>query len=188
SIPLRCDSPSLRCDSHSVGTGLNLEFLSKLGCRVTKRNVVEICLEAGSRRQQDKWKLFIFCRYLQRTNQKITQEAIARGLNVSQGWISKLFRGESITWRDFIKLFQSLLKSNKRTGINDAGPIDDEFLREFLELDPIEAIEQSIADIKAYGWQKFSELLSLASIEVRTGILGMLAASIGLGQEIIPTL
>ncbi|MGF1490686.1 MAG: hypothetical protein ACFBSE_26640, partial [Prochloraceae cyanobacterium] len=73
---------------------------------------------------------------------------------------------------------------NKRTGINNCQDIDDGFLREFLELDPIEVIEQSISDIKTYGPEKFGELLTLASIEVRTAILGMLATSIGLGREI----
>ncbi|MGF1488189.1 MAG: hypothetical protein ACFBSE_13975, partial [Prochloraceae cyanobacterium] len=112
-------------------------------------------------------------------------EAVAKGLNVSQGWISKLFKGEIISWRDFVRLFQSLLLNNTHRNIS-LDDVDNEFLRDFLELDPIEVIEQSVADIKKYGWEKFSELLSLASIEVRTAILGMLAASIGLGQEIIP--
>ncbi|MGF1488914.1 MAG: hypothetical protein ACFBSE_17655 [Prochloraceae cyanobacterium] len=106
-------------------------------------------------------------------------------MNVSQGWISKLFKGEAISWKDFIRLFQSLLTNNRDRNISPDA-VDDGFLRDFLELDPIEVIEQSIADIKTYGPEKFSELLSLASIEVRTAILGMLAASIGLGQEIIP--
>ncbi|MGF1490099.1 MAG: hypothetical protein ACFBSE_23675, partial [Prochloraceae cyanobacterium] len=59
--------------------------------------------------------------------------------------------------------------------------IDNDLLREFLELDPIEVIEQSVADIKTYGWEKFRDLLSLAAPDVRMGILGMLGASLGLG-------
>ncbi|MGF1488659.1 MAG: hypothetical protein ACFBSE_16365 [Prochloraceae cyanobacterium] len=147
---------------------------------------MELCLEAATRRQQDKLKLVNFCLHYQRADRVLTQKAIAEGLSVSQGWISKLFKDENISWTDFTQIFQVLYKGNiSATGMS-ATDIDNEFLREFLELDPIEAIEQSIADIKAYGWQKFSELLSLASIEVRTAILGMLAAGIRIGREIIP--
>ncbi len=160
-------------------------YLTELGCQVEKQNVVELCPEAATRRQGDKWKLFNFCYQLQRAGERITQEAISRGLNVSQGWISKLFKGQSLTWTEFRKLFQSLYKSKylKGTGINTPVNINNEFLREFLDLDPMEMIEQTVKEIREYGVEAFCELLNLAAPDVRMGILGILAASIGLNPH-----
>ncbi|MDJ0727973.1 MAG: hypothetical protein QNJ38_22970 [Prochloraceae cyanobacterium] len=60
--------------------------------------------------------------------------------------------------------------------------INNEFLRELLELDPIEMIEQTVKEIREYGVESFCELLNLAASDVRMGILGILAASIGLNS------
>ncbi|MDJ0728340.1 MAG: hypothetical protein QNJ38_24875, partial [Prochloraceae cyanobacterium] len=169
---------------YAIGTGLDLGYLSELGCQVEKQNVVELCPEAATRRQADKWKLFNFCYQLQRAGERITQEAISRGLNVSQGWISKLFKGQSLTWTEFRKIFQFLYKSIKGVGINTPVDINNEFLREFLELDPIEMIEQTVKEIREYGVESFCKLLNLAAPDVRMGILGILAASIGLGRGV----
>ena len=165
---------------YAVGTGLDLGYLTELGCQVERQNVVELCPEAATRRQADKWKLFNFCHQLQRAGERITQVAIAKGLNISQGWISQLFKGQSLTWTEFRKIFQSLYKSITETKIITPVDVKNEFLREFLDLDPLEMIEQTVKEIREYGVESFCELLNLAAPDVRMGILGILAASIGL--------
>ncbi len=122
--------------------------------------------------------LFVF------PHKKITQVAIAKGLNISQGWISQLFKGQSLTWTEFRKIFQSLYKSITETKIITPVDVKNEFLREFLDLDPIEMIEQTVKEIREYGVEAFCELLNLAASDVRMGILGILAASIGLDRGI----
>ncbi len=62
------------------------------------------------------------------------------------------------------------------------GDLDNEFLREFLDDYPIVVIQESVNEIRQYVWEKFRDLLSLATPDVRMGILGILAASLGLGK------
>ncbi len=105
-------------------------------------------------------------------------------MNVSQGWIEKLLKGQILSWQEFIKLFHSLYKDSNSSGIINSEDLDKDFLRKFLELDPIVVIEATIKEIREYGIKAFRDMLMLAAPEVRMAIMGMLAAGIGLSREI----
>ncbi|MDJ0719694.1 MAG: hypothetical protein QNJ54_36640 [Prochloraceae cyanobacterium] len=43
-----------------VGTGLDPQFLAELGCDIELRDVAELCPEAATSRQRDRWRIFQF--------------------------------------------------------------------------------------------------------------------------------
>jgi len=176
--------PDRQFTLYCVSTNLDLSHLEQLGCEVQKRDVVELCPEAATRRQQDKRKMFNVCLQLQKTRQKITQAAIAAKMKVTQSWICKLFQDEGLTWSEFMKLFHSLYRSTKADGISSVDDVTNERLREFLELDPVVVAKHCIKYIREHGIEAMIDLLlEKVTTDVRMSILGALAASLGLGEN-----
>ncbi len=176
--------PKRQFTLYCVSTNLDLSHLERLGCAVIKRDVVELCPEAATRRQQDKRKMFNVCLQLQKTKQKITQAAIAAKMKVTQSWICKLFSDVGLTWSEFMKLFHDLYRGTKADGISSVDDVTNERLREFLELDPVAVAKHCIKYIREHGIEALRDLLlEKVSTDVRMSILGALAASLGLGEN-----
>ncbi len=114
---------------YCVCKSLDLSHLTKIGCSIEKSSITQLCPESATRRQQDKYKLFNFCCSQHQAGLKITQSEIATGLKVSQGWISRLFKGESITWSEFTNFFKEFSSSSSTISLEN---IDNQKLRDFL--------------------------------------------------------
>ncbi len=157
-------------------TGMDLSFLSRMGIKVKYKGEYELIPESAKRRQRDKWAIFNFTHQLMATGQKITQEAIAKGIGVSQGWVSKLFQGAStLSWKEFCKLFHSLYKENIESGIINRDSIENPAFRDWLELPPSEVASQLIKFISDEGWEKMVEYLRLVCPYEAFQLLGILA-------------
>ncbi|MGK7914385.1 MAG: hypothetical protein AB4038_02405, partial [Prochloraceae cyanobacterium] len=161
----------------------DFSFLEELGCTIDNKNIVELCPGAATKKQGDRWRLLEFCRQFIRTGEKLTQEAIAQGLEVSQSWISKLFKGKNLNWKQFEQLFHSLHSKQIGNGIFSADQIRDPGLREWLELDPLEVAEEALHLIQELGLEDFEYILSLSAPDTRLGILGILAGILCLGDK-----
>ncbi len=58
-----------------MGTGLDPQLSAELGCEIELRDVAELCPEAATSRQRDRWRIFQFCCHLAKTQKAITQKA-----------------------------------------------------------------------------------------------------------------
>ena len=157
-------------------TGMNLSFLQKMGIQVQYKSEYQLIPESAKRRQRDKWAIFNFTHQLMATGQKITQEAIAKGIGVTQGWVSKLFKGvETLTWKEFCQLFHSLYKETKESGIIKNDSLEVPYFRDWLELPPSEVASHLIQVIKDEGWSKMVEYLRQVCPLEAFQLLGILA-------------
>ncbi len=160
----------------------------RTGMRHPLRDVAELCPEAATSRQRDRWRIFQFCCHLAKTQKAITQRArryadpcrIADGLGCTQSWISKQFGGKTLGWTTFRQIFRSLYNHTIGDGIFSPDDIQHTDLREWLELPPIEVLKVCFDHAKTLGWFDLVEILSTAHPEVIAGFLGVLAAATGM--------
>ncbi len=102
--------------------------------RPSLRDVAELCPEAATSRQRDRWRIFQFCLHLVKTQKAITQRAIADGLGCTQSWISKQFGGKTLGWTTFRQIFQSLYNHTIGDGIFSPDDIEHTDLRQWARV------------------------------------------------------
>jgi hypothetical protein len=123
--------------------------LSFLEYEVKCVQAAEITIEAGCKDEKSWWKIETAVKELWLQGQKITQPVVAAVSGISQGYISKLateFRGG---WKQWLKIFLSLLNSNnsKRNNLDDIS----DFLKEELEMTDIDF---SLQDLETKSHQE----------------------------------
>ncbi|WP_013325739.1 hypothetical protein [Gloeothece verrucosa] len=169
-----------------VGTEQDLSYLGDTGALVINQDMLEFCPTAAPLRQQQKFKLLTFAKQLMITGQKITQELLAAGLGVTQSCVSKLFKGETLSWKDFQKLFQDVFNDPVGTGIISLNQITDSFLRTWLglaETYPIEMGREFVAAIKVLGINNFLRELKQEDAATQAGILSLITPLVEGGWE-----
>ncbi|MGB5770308.1 MAG: hypothetical protein WBM32_10620, partial [Crocosphaera sp.] len=159
-----------------VGTKLDLTFLEEMGINVLYQDEFDYIPDMVKRRKRDKWAIYKCGLQLRAAGQKITQQALAEGTRLSQGWICKLFKGaNTLSWRDFCKLFQSLYKDHIGSGIITPDTVENATIREWLELQPLELAQEMIKAIHNDGWQYVVDYLRYVCPHEAFQILGILA-------------
>ena len=156
-------------------TDLDIQAIRKAGYQVSVVEPYHIHQQAATRRQLDKFRLIEFCKTYLKTKQELTQKAIADGLDVTQGWISKLFKGENLTWQGFKRIFQSLYKTYIGSGIFNSKDEEMAEVKSWLELHPVEGLTDAVELIRNCGWESFAEYLKTFSAEVQWLMLAQLA-------------
>ena len=162
----------------------DLSFLQQQGIKVMVKQAFEITPEAGTHKQFAQWKLLHFAQQLLRSGKKLTQASLSKASGISQGYISKLTQSLNGRWQGFKQLFQSLYSQPVETGIFFEG-LQNQELRAWLELEPIEVIQECVAIIVNHGWKTFAAVIAESPPDVQMGILGMLGALLpGLTEEL----
>ncbi len=143
-----------------VGVDQNFDFLKEWGAEVHNLDITEVCPEAASKPAILKRKILEQASALVRAGKKLTQEAIAIALEITQGWVSRLFGGSNkLTWIDFKKLLLSLYEHYKEKVIFLDGAKDQ--LAEWLETaQPID-LTKFISCYRRYGVEGFLEMLDI---------------------------
>jgi hypothetical protein len=124
---------------------------------------------------------------LAKAGAKMTQMAIARAADVSQGWVSKFFAsmGGWAVWRAIIT---SLIKGSNRASNNldlvpeslseDERWVAQEYLSLLVlefEVDPVGVVEAVAATAIGFGGEAWARILAAADRVVVARLLGMLA-------------
>ena len=109
----------------------------------------EITIEAGCKDEKSWWKIETAVKELWLQGQKITQPVVAAVSGISQGYISKLATEFGGGWKQWLKIFLSLLNSNnsKRNNLDDIS----DFLKEELEMTDIDF---SLQDLETKSHQE----------------------------------
>ncbi len=168
--------PDKKFTIYIVGTKLDFTFLEDMGINVLYQDEFDYIPDMVKRRKRDKWAIYKYGLQLMATGQKITQLALAEGTGFSQGWICKLFKGaNTLSWKDFCKLFQSLYNDHIGSGIITPDTVENATIREWLELQPLELAQEMIKAIHNDGWQKVVDYLRWVCPHEAFQILGILA-------------
>ena len=177
--------PEQQFTIYIVGTKLDFTFLEDMGINVLYQDEFDYIPDMVKRRKRDKWALYKYGLQLMATGQKITQLALAQGTGFSQGWISKLFKGaNTLSWKDFCKLFQSLYKDHIGSGIITPDAVENATIREWLELQPLELAQEMIKAIHNEGWQYVVDYLRYVCPHEAFQILGILALFTPNGDQV----
>jgi len=152
----------------------------ELGIRVVNSHVFDFCPEAGSISQRAKWQLIQVIKQLAQTGENIkniTQGLVGEILGKSQQAIQKVtrtFKGGFKGLVNHIKQkYNSPYLNNNRDGCNFNPELDDLF-REWLGLDPLEAVQEFIDIIVNQGWEAFKAYINQVSGEIKYRIIGLL--------------
>ncbi len=168
--------PDQKFHSFIFAPDLDLTFLKELGYKVVYEDEYQYIPELCRRRKRDKWAILEAAKGLIKAGKKITQVAIAREINATQSWVCKLFGGDEIlSWRDFCKIFHSLYKANKETGIITTGTEENATMQEWLGLKPLEVALDMIKAIHNEGWESVVDYLRKVCPHEAFQILGILA-------------
>ncbi len=168
--------PDKQFTIYIVGTKLDFTFLEEMGINVLYQDEFDYIPDMVKRRKRDKWAIYQYGLQLMATGKKITQQALAEGTGFSQGWISKLFKGaNTLSWKDFRKLFQSLYNDHIGTGIITPDTVEHHEIRQWLELQPLELAHEMIKAIHDEGWEKVVHYLRYVCPHEAFQILGILA-------------
>ena len=123
--------------------------LSFLEHEIKYIQAAEMTIEAGSKDEKSWWKIENAIKELWLQGQKITQPVVAAVSGMSQGYISKLATEFGGGWKQWLKIFLSLLNSNNSTR-NNLDDISD-FLKEELEMTDIDF---SLQDLETKSHQE----------------------------------
>jgi hypothetical protein len=123
--------------------------LSFLEHEIKYIQAAEMTIEAGSKDEKSWWKIENAIKELWLQGQKITQPVVAAVSGISQGYISKLATEFGGGWKQWLKIFLSLLNSNnsKRNNLDDIS----DFLKEELEMTDIDF---SLQDLETKSHQE----------------------------------
>ncbi|GCL37483.1 hypothetical protein SR1949_25940 [Sphaerospermopsis reniformis] len=110
--------------------------LSFLEHEIKYIQAAEMTIEAGSKDEKSWWKIETAVKELWLQGQKITQPVVAAVSGMSQGYISKLATEFGGGWKQWLKIFLSLLNSNnsKRNNLDDISDV----VKEELEMTDID--------------------------------------------------
>ncbi|WP_017302697.1 helix-turn-helix domain-containing protein [Spirulina subsalsa] len=157
---------------YMIGTNLDLSFLRAEGIKVMNCNSFEVTPEVGTQRQLEKWKLLQVVEQFIRTGQKVTQKELAELIGKSQTTISQL------GWKSFYAKLLTLLR-DPSTPANilqeHTKALQDKVLREWLELEPLDMISQSLDMIEKSGPKGFLVLLTCFDLVTQLKTLGTIA-------------
>ncbi|MGK7895868.1 MAG: hypothetical protein AB4372_20210, partial [Xenococcus sp. (in: cyanobacteria)] len=144
-----------------VGVDQDLDFLrDEFGAEVYNFDITEFCPEAASKGAVFKRKILEQAEALVRAGKKLTQKAIAKALEVTQGYISQCFGGSNkLTWRDFKKILVTLYKHYKGKLIFFGDAQDT--LAEWLETAQTKDLTKFVECYRRYGVEGFLEMLEL---------------------------
>ncbi len=177
--------PEQKFTIYLVGTKLDVAFLEEMGLNVVYQDEFDYIPDMVKRRKRDKWAVFQCATQLMAAGKKITQQALAQGTRLSQGWISKLFKGaNTLSWKDFCQIFQSLYNDHVGSGIITPDTVENPTMREWLELQPLELAQEMIIAIHNDGWQKVADYLRWVCPHEAFQILGILALFVPNGDRV----
>ncbi|MCW6038305.1 hypothetical protein K4A83_18790 [Spirulina subsalsa FACHB-351] len=157
---------------YMIGTNLDLSFLSAEGIKVLNYQSFELNPEVGTRRQLKKWKVLQAALMLMRSGEQLTQKNLAQVIKTPQGDISKL------GWRQFQVKFLDLFGkySNSPNILEEhSEALKNKDLREWLELEPLDLVSQSLEIIEKSGWKAFSMLIMTFDVITQLKILSTIA-------------
>ncbi|HEY9828315.1 MAG TPA: hypothetical protein V6D19_22985, partial [Stenomitos sp.] len=147
-------------------------------------NAAALSFDAASQADITKAAITKAITILAKNGDKLTQQAIAKAANVTQGWVSKFFSSIG-GWRVWRKIITSLLKASYTGSHNSDIPLDllsdDErwVAQEYLALlvsefesDPLVVIESMVAIAISYGKPAWERILRGADRSIVAQLLG----------------
>ncbi len=168
--------PDKKFTIYIVGTKLDFTFLEEMGINVLYQDEFDYIPDMVKSRKRDKWAIYQYALQLKAAGKKITQQALAEGTRLSQGWVCKLFKGaNTLSWTVFRKLFQSLYNDHIGSGIITPSSVEHAEIRQWLELQPLQLAQEMIKAIHDDGWEKVVHYLRWVCPHEAFQILGILA-------------
>jgi transcriptional regulator with XRE-family HTH domain len=172
--------PNRNFTIYLAGTNQDVSYLQEYGIRVINKEAFELCPEAGTPDQVTRWKICLAMRQLQDQGQKLTQEAIASTVGVTQGRISQIV-AEFGGWKSFKKILAVLLGLYR--GTNNFSSLSDEeqwlarnYLPGLLDQPPEVAIQEVGLVIRAYGVSTFLRILAASTPQTQARLLALVIA------------
>ncbi|MGB2925665.1 MAG: hypothetical protein WBB82_10215 [Limnothrix sp.] len=108
----------------TYGDDFNLNFLTeRYGIKVIKRDAVEFCEAAGTTAEKLKHGICEIAKGIAAAGEKLTQQAIATAMGISQQALSKHIKALWGNWLELKKLLQLFLKGSNRDGCKNSEQI-----------------------------------------------------------------
>ena len=150
--------------------------LSFLDMPVEEIDAFNITPEAGTAIQQTKWSIFQAVKQLTEAGKKVTQNAIARVVGLSQGRISQV-ASEFGGWKSLKKILAFLLDSYS-SAANNSEPLTEEelwlaktYLPLVLQGSPEDALPEVMYMLKTSGWKKFEAIVMASPLKYRAKLI-----------------
>lgn len=157
-----------------VSTGSNLDWLTDLyGINVINQNAFDLCKGARNAKQKSRFKILEAISSCKKAMLKLTQVNIAKISGLSQQLVNKHCKAFQGGWSALINKYNSPYLNSNSDRCNFNPELDDLF-REWLGLDPIEAVQEFIDIIVNQGWEAFKAYINQVSGEIKYRIIGLL--------------
>ena len=171
--PRAHQSPDEEFVIYLLATDFDADFLRNYGINVVNRHGMEIEPKAATEANHHRWLITQKMRSLIESKIKVTQDSLAKLSGISQNYVSKLVKSfGSNGWKEFMKLFLSLYRTNRDW--NNFDPLKEDVLRDWMCLDPISEADKFIQIINDKGWEHFKACLDGYSSHARASIIGYL--------------
>ncbi|MGK7955153.1 MAG: hypothetical protein AB4063_07815 [Crocosphaera sp.] len=142
-----------------IATDLDLDFLKDYGCKISNHYSLEYHPEAGDPTQVARLETLSAIADLSARGTKITLQAIGDLRDVSREAVRKLIKKSGLTLAKLIRFMQKILSTGSIDNLIEG--VDRNFevkqLRQFLELEFEAIATETLADIKAMGWELFEK-------------------------------
>jgi len=168
-----------------VSTNSNLDWLTdKFGIKVINQSAINVVEGAGSAKQKARQNILDASMGILNSGKKLTQQAIASLTKTSQQNIQQVAQTYPGGWKA-LKLhvfdYWKKLKENYnhsyidtyRGGCNFDYKFEQSF-REWLNLNPLEAVEEFVEILTKHGWEAFKAYLDGFSDSIQATIIGLL--------------
>ena len=154
------------------GTNVDLNYLKESGATVIDLDGGDIDSEfATDAKQRYRKRILGVMIEFARSKTKFTQQAAAKKLGVSQGWISRCLNSGKSAWEgEWSKLLLPLLNNFDRSGNN----FRESAIAAFLQGEPIEVLKEVVQVIENHGWQGLQLYLQDFSFFLQRKIIGLL--------------
>ncbi|PSF29180.1 hypothetical protein C7H19_24465 [Aphanothece hegewaldii CCALA 016] len=179
-----------------INSGLDLDFLKEYGATIINQHGFELTPEAGNETQYKRLTILNTIHSLQQQGIKITQDAIANVVGVTQPAISQLFKNAGVTLSELVENIRQPIEDYNRSPYNPDNPAPDWFkssyFRLLLELNPVELVQEFISEILNMRWAVFRDsILSFfpkpIQDKLESALIGLFIAENGLPETVFDT-
>lgn len=153
-------------------SGINPSFLEHLGCHVVRLQAAQIDPSLGSLSHRKKYHLMSVCQQMIHTKSKVTQQAIADVLGVTQSAVSQMLTGFYGGWGVFKeKILGDLLSSTKASLYFEETTKD---LDDWDGFNEVGAIAVVFELIRFGDWDALKSLLARTSVSKQHWLAGVI--------------
>ena len=162
--------------TYLVGTELKVDYLKSLGIQVSESHAFELSPEAGTRKQFSQFKLIKAMKQILARQGKITAQSLAKESGLSFDYIRDLVSG--LGGMMAFKKWGLDLYDSYRTNPQNLDPeflLQNNRIRDWMALNPLEAVQELWQAIQDVGWRDFHEYLSVFTVDIQAQIWGLIA-------------